>query len=120
MVEDPFVLQQIQRCHHYVQSAIQNQSCFNAKNATIDNLLPALDDVMLSLQQSLEQLRDRENVLPQVYSSSVAQIQQSFHPQLPGDLYMDFSLENYQLRVTLKGISYGSSKTKLTDIRESM
>lgn len=120
MVEDPFVLPQIQRCHHFTQSAIQSLTTFETKNAKLKDVLNALEEVMLSLQQSMEQLRDRENTLPQVYSSSVAQIQQSFHPQLPSDIYMDFSVENYKLRATIKGITYGSSKNKLESIEKTM
>jgi hypothetical protein len=110
MSDDPYVIPQIQRCHRFTQSAIGHLESvdFSVTLTQMDAVLILLEEVMMSLQQSMDQLRTQENsnLFSQTHSSTVAQIQQSFHPSLPSDLYMDFSVDNNKLKVSLKGITF--------------
>lgn len=110
MNEDPYTIQQMQRCHRFTQNALEKLERVDFTKPVVPvDILSSLEDVMMQLQQSMDHLRTQDNSLfLQTHSSSVAQIQQSFHPALPSDLYMDFSVDNNKIKITLRGITFNS------------
>jgi hypothetical protein len=75
---------------------------------------------MVSIQQSSEQLRFGDSVFTsKIYASSIAQIQKSYHPSLPTDILVDFTLDDNRLKVNLRGITFSNQIPKSRTISEN-
>eukprot|EP01080_Neovahlkampfia_damariscottae_P000652 gene652-8154_t len=117
MNEDPIVIQQIQRCHNFTESAVQKISEFEIRSIdenSLDSILAVVEDCMSSIQQSSEQLRFGDSVFnSKAYSTTIAQMQKNFHPSLSNDVLLDFSLDDNRLKINVRGITFSNQIPKI-------